>query len=229
MKFQFTDSDLAVLRNFARINPTQIVKPTGLAAREPSNSIAGTYAFENPQKFNEFAIYKMPDFLSAVEAFSTPELEVKNDHILITEGDSKIRYYTTPMDMVREGAEVPDLKSKFGKIESVLKFNLPADKLATIFKTASVLKGKFLFVEADGDAVRLTVSADKLESSANSFQVTIRDGIEINDLGDTVLSIPLGELRILPGDYEVSFATEHKVSHWAQFAGIDYFVGFAKD
>jgi len=231
MAFKFTDFETQVLKNFARINPCQVVKPAGLAAKEPLNTIAGVHNFDEEKDFEEFGIYQMGEFLAALDALESPEIEhfPAKKLIVMTSGESKIRFTTTPLDMIREACEVQDLGPKWNKLPIDLAFNLPADKLATIFKTASVLKAKFLYFEQDGDAIRMTVCPDKLESSANSFQVTIRDGIETLDMGDTVFRIPLAEIRIIPGDFNIEFSMAGKVSNWKSINGIDYYIGFAKD
>lgn len=223
----FTESELQILRNFSRINPSMIIKPTGLGAREPSNSIVGIYNFEETYDFEPFGIYEIPMFLQAIDTFDKPQLEVKKDRIVISEGSSKIQFFTTPIDLLKN-AVIPEIDSKFDAVQPELDFDLSADKLATIQKTASVFKAKYLFLESDGDSVRLTVSSDSPGSSANSFDIVIRDNIRINDLGDTVLKIPLSELRIVAGDYCVK-ATTKKISKWECFNGVKYFVGVMVD
>ena len=232
MSFTFSDSEVQVLKNFARISPTQIIKPNGFGAKETKNTIAGVYKFEDEKEFEEFGIYQVPEFLAALDALQSPELVHDSAKKLITmkDGDSKIRFTTTPLDMIRETAEVNDLGAKWGKLPIDLAFELTADKLATIHKTASVLKAKFLYFERYEDAIRITVAQDKLESSANSFQVVIRDGINTLEITDEVFRIPLAELRIVPGDFNIEFSGKVKVSNWkSSVSGIDYYIGFAKD
>jgi len=219
----FSETELSILSNFAKINPSQIIKPTGFGAKEPSASIVGVYDFEEEYDFEPFGIYEVPMFLQALEAFDKPKIEVKADRVIIKEGSSKIQFFTTPLDLIKN-SEVPNIAPKFDKLDCELDFDLPADKLATIFKTAAVFKAKYLFLESDKKGVRLTVSSDTPGSSANSFEIMIRDNVRNNELDGTVLKIPFSELRIIPGDYTIK-ASAKKISKWTCFNDVIYYVG----
>ena len=219
----FSETELTILSNFAKINPSQIINPTGFGAKEPSASIIGTYEFEEAYDFEPFGIYEVPMFLQALETFSKPKIDIKADKVIIKEGSSKIQFYTTPLDLIKN-SEVPNVAPKFDKLECELDFDLPADKLASIMKTAGVFKAKYLFLESDKKNIRLTVSSDTPGSSANSFEISIRENIRANDLGDTVLKIPFSELRIIQGDYTIK-ASAKKISKWTCFNDVTYYVG----
>jgi len=223
----FSESELAILRNFAKINPTQIIKPDHFGAKDPSNSIIGHYKFETAYDFEPFGLYEVPMFLQALETFDHPDIEVLNDRLVISEGNSKITYFTSPLDLIKS-SEAPDLSKKFSKLDCELDFDLSADKLATIHKTASIFKAQYLFLESDDDAIRLTVSSDSPGTSANSFDVVIRDNIRANNLDDVILKIPFTEMRVLPGDYTVQ-ASAKKISKWSCFNNVDYYIGCAID
>lgn len=223
MKFKFTNTQLQILRNFAKINPSQIISPTKFGAIEPSNSIVGVYEFDEPFDFDEFGIYDVPVFLQSIDAFDSPELEIKKDRVIISEGSARIQFFTTPIDLLKKSI-VPDIETKFTQIDCEIDFDLSADKLATIQKTAQILKAKYLFIESDDDVIRLTVTPDTLESSSNCFEVVIRDNIRSNELGDEKLKLPLSELRVLPGDYTIKGSTK-KITKWSCFNGVVYYVG----
>ncbi len=219
----FSETELTILSNFAKINPSQIINPTGFGAKEPAASIIGTYDFEEVYDFEPFGIYEVPMFLQALEAFNKPKMEVKADRVIIKEGGSKIQFFTTPLDLIKN-SEVPNLAPKFDKLACELDFDLPADKLATIIKTSAVFKARYLFLESSEDGVRLTVSSDTPGSSANSFDIVIRDNVRTNELGSTVLKIPFSELRIIQGDYSIK-ASSKKISKWSCFNDVTYYVG----
>jgi len=219
----FTETELHILSNFAKINPSQIIKPNGFGAKELSNSIIGTYEFENAYDFEPFGIYEVPMFLQAINTFDKPEIEIKNDRIIVKEGNSKVQFFTTPLDLIKN-SEVPNIAPKFNKLDCEIDFDLSADKLATIFKTAAVFKAKYLYIESDDDSIRLTVSTDAPGTSGNSFDIAIRDNIRANALDDTILKIPLSELRIIAGDYSIKASTK-KITKWTCFNDVVYYVG----
>jgi len=219
----FSETELSILSNFAKINPSQIIKPTGFGAKEPSASIVGTYDFEEEYDFEPFGIYEVPMFLQALEAFNKPKIEVLGDKVIIKEGRSKIQFFTTPIDLIKN-SEVPNIAPKFDKLDCELDFDLPADKLATIIKTANVFKARYLFLETSDDGVLLTVSSDTPGSSANSYEILIRDNVRNNELDKTILKIPFSELRIIQGDYSIK-ASSKKISKWSCFNDVTYYVG----
>lgn len=221
----FSDTEITVLQNFAKINPSQIIKPDGLGAKELSNLIVGTYKFENEYDFEPFGIYDVNMFLQAISTFDKPNIDVKADRLVITEGNGKVTYFTTPLDLIKT-AVVPDLNPKFNKITCEIDFDLSADKLATINKTEAVFKAGYLFIESESeDAVRLTVSSEEPGSSANSFDLVVRENVRMSNLPKgEFLKIPLTELRIIPGDYTVLASTK-KITKWSSFLGVEYFVG----
>jgi len=219
----FTDTELSILRNFSKINQSQIITPTGFGAREASNSIIGTFNFENAYDFEPFGIYEVPMFLQAMDTFDKPDIEVLADRVVIKEGSSKVQFFTTPLDLLKN-SDIPPIAPKFDKLDCELDFDLSADKLATIFKTASVFKAKYLFIESDDEVVRLTVSSDSPGTSANSFEIAVRDSIRVNNLNGQILKFPLAELRIIPGDYSIK-ASVKKISRWSCFNDVDYYVG----
>lgn len=219
---KLTETEVQVLRNFAKINPSQIVTGTRLSAVEPSNSIVGIYDFEKAQEVEPFGIFEMANFLAAIDAFTTPEIKNLGDRVVISEGDQKINYYTTPTKMLTAAPEKID--ANFGTLECEIDFDLSAEKLATIFKTAAVLKAKNLFIESAEGAIRLTVAKDKLVSSDNSYQFVIRDNIRANKLGENILRIPLVDLRVIGGDYSIKGSLK-KITQWKSFAGVRYYIG----
>lgn len=217
----FTDSELAVLKNFASINPSMVIHKDRLEVINNSKSTLASFTFDKEYDFEEFGIYVVPDFLQAIGAFKNPDLDVKSDHVLIKDGNQKIKFFTTPTNII---PKFQDLGPKFKKLTPELDFDLPGDKLAMIFKTASILKADFLFFESTDDGeVRITITND-LKSSANSFEVVIRENVRTSDLSGMVIKMSVGELKLVPGDYKVQVSTK-QISRWESYNGIDYFIG----
>lgn len=223
---KFNETELSVLRNFSKINPSQIINPTGFCAKKVSNSIVGFYNFEEPYDFETFGIYEITTFLQVLDTFNSPDVTIEADRVLIKEGSSKAQYFTTPLDLLKQSEVPADLPKKFAKLDCEIDFDLSADKLATIMKTASVFRAKYLFIEsdADNDLVKLTVSSDSPGTSANSFDISIRENVRKNELAGQIIKFPLSELTIIPGDYKIEISSK-KISRWSCFNGVDYFVG----
>ena len=219
--FAFSESEINVLKNFASINPSMIIHPDRFEVLNNAKSVVGKYNFEKAYDFEAFGIYECSEFLSILGAMKNPEIEVQEKCIVIKDGSSKIRYFTTAKDLL---PQVPQVDANFANVKCGLCFDLPADKLASLFKMSTILKAGFVFFETDKKKVRITV-ADELVSTNNSFDVTIDDGIKTNEL-EKALKIPLTDLKILPGGYSVELSTS-KISKWNSIGGVTYYVGCA--
>jgi hypothetical protein len=216
----FNETQISILKSLAQINPSQTIEPDGFRVIKNSKSVVATYDFDKAFDYEAFGIYDLPEFLSAVGAFKEPVLEMKPKFVLIKDGTQQIKYFTSPTVVM---PKVPNISKKFDAVECELDFDLSADKLATIFKMAGILKSQFVFFESDKKKIRITIT-NTLESSDNMYEVQVKDGIRKNDLGDTVLKIPIDDMKQFPGDYTVQISSM-KISKWVNLNGITYFIG----
>lgn len=216
--YSFNDKTLKVLANFASINPSLIVYGDKLAVINNSKSVIGEYKFDEPFDFESFGLYECGEFLQAYQAFDKPSFTVDDKYVLISGAVDKLKYYTTAQELI---PKVPNVSDKFEKVDCDLVFSLSADKLALLNKMAGIIKSKFIFFETDGDAIRLTVG-DELESSANTYNIAISDGIQTNKL-DQPVKIALSDFKILPGDYEIKISS--KISKFSSTFGVEYYIG----
>jgi len=219
---KFSDTELGILKNFAGINPSMVIYPDRLEVINNTKTIVGKYKFDNPYGFDSFGIYEVTELLQAVGAFKDADIDVQTKRLVIKDGGAKITYYTTPSELC---PNVPDIDKKFATVDCELDFSLPAEKLATIFKMASVLKAEFVFFETDekDNGIRITVAKEK-DSTANAFDIVIREGIRSNTLGKGVIKMAVSELKILPGDYDVKISSK-KITKWGSYTGVEYYIG----
>lgn len=217
MSFNYTEAEINVLKNFATINPSMILDPTGFKVINTSKSVIGNYSFAKPYDFEEYGIYEATDFLAALGAMDNPQIEVKDKYIVIVDGTSKLKYFTTAKDLL---PVVPDVGKKFDTLEPELDFSITSDKLAALLKMAGILKSKYIFFESDKKKIRIT-AGDELESSNNNYEVIIESGIKANKLSSPV-KIILADFKILPGEYKVQL--HPKISKWENMTGVTYFV-----
>lgn len=220
----FNETEISVLKNLAAINPSQIIYPNGFEVMKNSQSVLAKYEFANPYEFEAFGIYDLPEFLSLLGAFKDPTVEIKQKKIIITEGAQRATYITNPIEVMPH-VPLAKVEEHFSKIEPELDFDLTADKLATIFKMAGIMKAEYLFFESDAKRIRITL-ANSLESSDNMYEVIVKDGIRSNDLGETTIKIPIIDMKHFPGDYTVKISSK-RISRWENMNGIIYYVGCA--
>jgi hypothetical protein len=216
--FTFDEKTIRILANFAAINPSMVIQQEQLSVINTTNSCIGFYTFGTTFDFEEFGLYEAPEFLSAISVFDTlPAIEVKDKYLVISGKNDKLKYFTTAKNLL---PVVPDVKSKFEKVQCELEFTLSADKLAIINKFSSILKSKYIFFETEKKRIRITV-ANELESSNNSYELFIEDDIQSNKLTAPV-KIALDDFKILPGEYTISLS--QKISRWTNLNGAVYYL-----
>ena len=208
---------LALIRNFAGINGSIVLKEGNVLATisEGKNVMAmGTIAESFPQ---DFSIYDLNEFLSAVGIFENPSLDFKEKFVQISSGNSKIKYFAAGEGLVKPAPST----IKFP--EPDVSFVLTADQLNMILKTSSALKANDVAITGDGTTLRVIVS-DKKNATSNAYQV---------DLGETdqefKANLKVENLKMLPGEYEVAISNK-KISRFKNTAvDLTYFVAIESD
>lgn len=209
---------LALIRNFASINGSIMLKEgsTLSTISEGKNVMASATIVESfPQ---DFGIYDLNEFLSAVGIFSNTVLDFADKHVTISDGGtSKIKFFAAGEGVVKAAPAT----IKFPEPDVV--FNLTQDQLSMILKTSSALKAGDVSIQGDGATLRVVVS-DKKNATSNAYQV---------DLGSTdetfKANLKVENLKMLPGDYEVAISKK-KISRFKN-TGVDitYYVAIEAD
>lgn len=231
-KITLNSETITVLKNFASINQSVLIKTTDAVVRNNSKSCIAIYRFKEPLDLNgvlELGIYDTGDFLGIMSAYKNPEIETNDKFVTISEGKSKVKYFTTAADMV---PSVPydcengkyNIEKKFASVACELEFIIPQEKINILLKMATLLRSEFLFFESVDGAVRITV-ADELESSNNTWEMTLEENIIQSQLASPV-KMNLQEFKILPSDYTVKLSSVG-ISFWKSNLGVDYYIGLS--
>jgi len=180
---------LAVLENFASINQGIIIKEGNrlrtLAILE--NIFAAT---EVPNEFpKEFALYDINELLATLSLLDDPDLEFRSDHIFITSGGTKVKYfYSSPAVVVGPPENDINLSNALATL------TLKADTIKRIQKSAAALKLKDLQFTDEG------IKAFNLNNAGN--QITIE--LAVDGIIDSPKCIKIDNLKLLEGDYDVA-------------------------
>lgn len=224
-QFNFEETQLKVLANFATINPQMLIEPDKFSVISPSKSVLANYKFTTPFNFESFGLYNTSDFLSVLSAMKKAQIDVKDKLLYITSDSDKLTYYTSAKELV---PKVPDTDSVFNSLIYDIDISLPADRLAIALKMSPLLKAEYMFFETDNKRVKITIGSE-LESSQNSFEILVEDGIKINQLSEPV-RIALADFKVLPGEYKVGIAKKEVkgkfkyFSRWENLNGVTYFI-----
>jgi hypothetical protein len=207
---------VALFKNFAGINSNLLLKS--------GNKLATISAQKNvmsdatvAETFPDFGIYDLNEFLGAMSLFDDPELDFQDKYVTIKQGSMSIKYFAADSSVLT----APQKAITFPEAE--INFNISADKLNMIHKTASVLRAADVSIVGDGSTITIVVG-DKKNASGNSFS----EPVGTTDKSFKV-NLKVENLKMLPGDYEVSISSK-KISRFKSTAtDLVYYVAVEAD
>ena len=212
MIMKLSNETISVLKNFSTINQNLVIKGGNKIATMSAmkNIVAKAEVIEEfPQ---QFAIYDLNEFLSAISLFSKPELEFENDFVMITEeGTSKsLKYWYSDPSVVTTPTK--DIIMP----ECEIKFNLPSDTLSTIQKAAAVIGAPDMALESG--SLKVT---DKKNATANNYALDL----DVNSESDNYkFWFKVENLKLIQGSYDVQVSSKN-ISHFKNSAGnVEYFI-----
>ena len=206
-----------LLKNYASINSNLLLK-TGnkLATISGQKSIIAEATVEDSFP-NDFGIYDLNEFLSALSLFTDPDLTFNDKVVTIKEGTSTIKYYASSPEVLT----VPSKSINFPDVD--VEFDLSGEVLASILKTASVLRASDVSFIGEGGELKLVVG-DKKNATANTYGVSLGA-----TSGNFRVNLKIDNLKFIPGDYTVSISSK-KISRFAsKSSDLVYFVAVEAD
>lgn len=207
---------VTLIKNFAGINSNLLLKAGSKLATisAQKNVMADATVGET---FPDFAIYDLNEFLGAMSLFEDPDLDFQDKYVSISQGNMKIKFFAADPSVL----VAPQKAITFPDAE--INFNLSSAMLNMIHKTASVLRAADVSIVGDGSKITAIV-ADKKNATGNSFSEAI---------GETdktfKVNLKVENLKMLPGDYEVSISSK-KISRFkAPNSDLVYYVAVEAD
>ena len=206
----------ALIKNFAGINSNLLLKSGNKLATISSqkNVMADATVTET---FPDFGIYDLNEFLGAMSLFDDPELDFQDKYVSISQGSMKIKFFAADASVL----VAPQKAITFPEAE--INFTMTSAMLNMINKTASVLRASDVSIVGDGSNV-IAVVGDKKNATGNSFSESV---------GSTdktfKVNLKVENLKMLPGDYEVSISSK-KISRFkSPSSDLVYYVAVEAD
>jgi hypothetical protein len=207
---------VSLIKNFAGINSNLLLKNGNKLATisAQKNVMADATTTES---FPDFAIYDLNEFLGAMSLFDDPELEFQDKYVSIKQGSMNIKFFAADASNLT----APQKAITFPEAE--INFNLSASMLNMIHKTASVLRAADVSIVGDGTKVTAIVG-DKKNASGNSFSEPVGESDKTFKV-----NLKVENLKMLPGDYQVSISSK-KISRFkAPNTDLVYYVAVEAD
>ena len=218
---KLNQNTIETLKNFAGINTNILIKQGDELSTISTMRNIFAKAKVSDNFTNEFGIYDLNEFLSAVSGFSKPELSLQDKHMTISpEGSkSKVKYfYSDPSVIVAPTKEV-------NMPEAEVTFSLTEANLEQLKKMAAILKSPDLALigEKGGDIV-LKV-CDKKNDTSNNFDIVVGESATT----DYTFYFKVENMKMISGDYDVSVSSK-SISHFKNTKlPIEYWIALEPD
>ena len=211
---KLSDNTLTLLKNFAGINQSILVKQ-GNKLRTISIAKNILAEAEITEEFpRDFAIYDLNQFLNGLSLHQDSDLDFAEDsYITIREGKRRVKYFYADPNVIISPPE-KEIKLPSGDVC----FQLETGSLEKLVKAASVYQLPDISAIGDAGAIRLVVR-DKKNDTSNEYSIVVGETNEQFTFNFKVENIS----KIISGAYNVVVSrkllsqftnTKHNLSYW---------------
>ena len=216
---KLSDSTLAVLKNFAGINNSILVKK-GNQLRTISVAKNILAEAEIPEDFpRDVAIYDLNQFLNGLSLHQDPNLDFTEDsHITIKEGKRRVKYfYADPQVIIAP----PDKEINLPTQE--ICFQLESNSLEKLVKAAAVYQLPDLSVIGKNNEIHMVVRDQKNDTS-NEYSIYVGETDSIFEL-----NFKMENIKIIPGPYDVVISSKLLSEFTNKQYNLKYFIALEPD
>ncbi len=216
---KLSDSTLTVLKNFAGINNSILVKQ-GSKLRTISvakNILAEADISEDFPK--DVAIYDLNQFLNGLSLHQDPNLDfTEESYLTIREGKRRVKYfYADPQVIIS-----PPEKEISLPTEDVC-FQLESVTLEKLLKAAAVYQLPDLAAVGENGVVKLVVR-DKKNDTSNEFAVVVGETDK-----DFTFNFKVENIKIIPGAYDVVISSKLLAKFTNSSYNLIYYIALEPD
>ena len=216
---KLSDSTLAVLKNFAGINNSILVKK-GNQLRTISVAKNILAEAEIPEDFpRDVAIYDLNQFLNGLSLHQDPNLDFTEDsHITIKEGRRRVKYfYADPQVIIAPPEKEINLPTQ------EVCFQLESSSLEKLVKAAAVYQLPDLSVIGENGEITMVVR-DKKNDTSNEYAVNVGETDK-----DFEFNFKMENIKIIPGSYNVVMSSKLLSEFTNTQYNLKYFIALEPD
>ena len=193
LTMKLSDKTLGILKNFAGINNSILVKKgDNLRTISLAKNILAEASI-NEEFPRDFAIYDLNQFLNGLGLHQDPELDFREDSFLsIREGKRRVKYFFADPQVIT----APPEKTLTLPTQDVC-FQLESVTLEKLLKAAAVYQLPDLSAVSEAGVVKLVVR-DKKNDTSNEYAVVVGETDK-----EFVFNFKVENIKIIPGAYDV--------------------------
>lgn len=217
---KISDNTLVVLKNFAGINQSILVKK-GSKLRTISVAKNILAQAEITEEFpRDFAIYDLNQFLNGLSLHQDPDLDfAEESHITIREGKRRVKYfYADPNVIVSPPEKEIQLPSKD------VCFQLENGALDKLVKAASVYQLPDISAIGGAGVIRLVVR-DKKNDTSNEYSIVVGETDKEFTFNFKVENLS----KIISGSYDVVLSSKLLSQFKSQKHSLEYYIAMEPD
>lgn len=203
-----------ILKNFSGINKSCLIREGDvIRIMNPEKTVFAQARVDDVFP-REFGVFDLPSLLSAISLFQDAEITYEEDHLLISEGRRKTRFYYTNTRHIK-AAPAGDIKLP----PTLMSFLLEKKELEDMLKASSVLKLTNLYINGN------KVVFKNADGTGNDYELLI-ENINVSpdtNVEDIQININIDTLKLIPGDYDVS-VTEKAILFKSTTSELQYVV-----
>jgi hypothetical protein len=217
---QLNDETLAVLKNFASIQPNVVLNEGNVVKTiaEAKNVMAVATLGQTFDK--TVGIYNLDEFLAVLGLVDTPDLNFQDDFVTVKSGAgrSQVKYfYSDPSILTSPAKDIP-------MPDAEVKFTLDESTFKKILRAAGALGHEKMTITATDGGIKLTV-VDNTDSTSNAFEIVVPG---TSDSTDFTFVMNIANLKLISGDYDVEVSSRLISRFTNQSADIQYFIALEK-
>ena len=216
---KLSDKTLTILKNFAGINNSILVKKGNqLKTISVAKNILAEAQIEE-QFSRDFAIYDLNQFLNGLSLHQDPDLDFSPDsYLTIREGKRRVKYfYADPAVIVSP----PDKEISL-PTEDVC-FQLESVTLEKLLKAAAVYQLPDLAAVGENGVVKLVVR-DKKNDTSNEFAVVVGETDK-----EFTFNFKVENIKIIPGAYDVVISSKLLAKFTNSSYNLIYYIALEPD
>jgi len=190
---KLSDNTLTILKNFAGINNSILVKE-GNKLRTISVAKNILAEADIKEEFpRDFAIYDLNQFLNGLSLHSDPDLDFKEDSYLsIKEGKRRVKYFFADPNVI-----IAPPEKEINLPSQDVCFQLDSASLEKLVKAAAVYQLPDLSAVGESGVIKLVVR-DKKNDTSNEYAIVVGETDQ-----EFTFNFKVENIKIIPGAYDV--------------------------
>ena len=190
---KLSDNTLTILKNFAGINNSILVKE-GTKLRTISVAKNILAEADITEEFpRDFAIYDLNQFLNGLSLHADPDLDFKEESYLsIREGKRRVKYFFADPNVI-----IAPPEKEINLPSQDVCFQLDSTSLEKLVKAAAVYQLPDLSAVGEAGVIKLVVR-DKKNDTSNEYAIVVGETDQ-----EFTFNFKVENIKIIPGAYDV--------------------------